>query len=105
VKLDDEVRRVSERMRELRQERTHVASSIHNYVDTNKLNNATINISDGRLRFVETQTAQTLTFKLVEECLSELIPKVETVEQIMTHIKNKRAVKSSQEIKRYFSPN
>jgi len=103
VHLDDEVRKMSEKMRQLREERNKIASSIHTYVNHNQLSNATINISDGRLRFVETQTAQSLTFKFLEQCLHEIISNKETVNQIMTHIRNKRSVKSNPDIKRYFT--
>jgi hypothetical protein len=103
VNVDDELRRVNERARELREKRNTIASGIHHYVNNNQLGNATVNISDGRLRFVETTTAQSLTFKFLEECLSEIIPNNDSVKQIMTHIKSKRQSKSIPEIKRYFS--
>lgn len=103
VKIDDELRKVNEHARQLREQRNTIANGIHSYVNTNQLGNATVNISDGRLRFVETTTAQSLTFKFLEECLSEIIPNNESVKQIMTHIKSKRQSKSVPEIKRYFS--
>ena len=103
VRLDDEVRRATEHMRQLREERNNVAESIHSYVNTNKLENAVINISDGRLRFVETQTTQTLTYKFLEKCLEEIIPNTESVTNILTYIKSKRYTKSAPDIKRYFS--
>lgn len=103
VRLDDEVRKTAERMRELREERNSIAGNIHSYVNTNNLSNATINISDGRLRFVETQTTQTLTFKFLEQCLEEIIPNPESVANILNYIKSKRSTKSSPDIKRYFT--
>ena len=103
VHLDDEIRKLNENMKQIREQRNKIANSIHTYVNSNQLSNATINISDGRLRFVETQTSQSLTFKFLEECLVEIIPNKETVDQIMSHIKNKRSVKSTPDIKRYFS--
>ena len=103
VRLDDEVRKATERMRQLKEERNNVAGSIHTYVNTNKLENAIINISDGRLRFVETQTTQTLTYKFLEKCLEEIIPNTESVTNILTYIKSKRTTKSAPDIKRYFS--
>jgi hypothetical protein len=106
VKLDDELRAVQERARELRENRNNVASGLHHYVDTHEqLRAATINISDGRLRFVQTQTPQSLTFKFLEESLNEIIPNKESVQQILTHIKNKRTMKLSSDIKRYYSDN
>ena len=106
VKLDDELRTVQERARELREKRNNIASGLHEYVDTHEqLRAATINISDGRLRFVHTQTPQSLTFKFLEESLNEIISSKESVQQILTHIKNKRTMKISSDIKRYYSDN
>ena len=103
VKIDDEIRNVSEKIRLLREQRNTVATSIHDYVNHNNLNSTVINISDGRLRFVETQNTQTLTFKFLEECLNEIIENKASVDKIITHIKNKRTVKTLPDIKRYFS--
>ena len=103
VKIDDEIRKANEHARQLREQRNTIANGIYTYVNNNQLGNATVNISDGRLRFVETTTAQSLTFKFLEDCLSEVIQNNDSVKHIMTHIKNKRQSKSSPEIKRYFS--
>ena len=106
VKIDDEVRRSQEHIKELREKRNQLTAGIHTYVKNNEeLRNATINISDGRLRFVQTQTPQSLTFKFLHECLAEIIPNKETIEQILTHIKSRRNVKTASDIKRFYSNN
>ncbi len=105
VKLDDELRRTQDHARELRERRNDIASDIHTYVNNNDLRNATINISDGRLKFVQTQTLQSLTFKFLEECLNEIIPNKDTVNQILTHVKTRRSIKSGADIKRFYSDN
>jgi hypothetical protein len=106
VKLDDELRGVQEHVRELRDTRNDIATALHQYVETHQqIRDATINISDGRLKFIQTQNTQSLTFKFLEECLTEIIPNKTTTEQIMTHIKNKRTVKTIPDIKRYYSDN
>lgn len=106
VKLDDELKALQEKAREIRERRNSIANGLHDYVNQNeKLQSATINISDGRLRFVNTQTPQALTFKFLEESLNEIIANKDTVQQILTHIKNKRTMKISSDIKRYYSDN
>ena len=105
VKLDDELRRVQDQARELRESRNDIASTIHTHVNNNDLRNATINISDGRLKFVHTQTPQSLTFKFLDECLNEIIPNKETVEQILAHVKSRRSIKTGADIKRFYSDN
>lgn len=106
VKIDDELRRSQEHTKELREKRNELAAGIHTYIKSNEqLRNATINISDGRLRFVQTQTPQSLTFKFLHECLTEIIPNKETIEHILTHIKSRRTVKTASDIKRFYSNN
>ena len=106
VKYDDELKRAQDVTRELREKRGSVALSLHEYISTHpQLKTATINISDGRLRFIETQTTQSLTFKFLEESLSEIITNKETVDKIMHHIKNKRTSKTTSDIKRYYADN
>ena len=103
VHLDDEIKKTNDLIRELRAKRNSIAEGIHLHVDKNNLSNATINISDGRLRFVETQSAQTLTFKFLEQCLQEIIPNRESVINILNYVKSKRKVKNFPEIKRYYN--
>lgn len=106
VNLDDELRQVQQHMRELREKRNAVAGSIHTYINTNThLKNASINISDGRLKIGETNTVQSLTFKFLEECLHEIIPNKESIAQILNHIKSKRSIKTSPDIKRFYTDN
>ena len=106
VKLDDELRKVQQHVRELREKRSAVAGSIHTYVNTNtQLKNASINISDGRLKIGETHSAQSLTFKFLEESLNEIIPNKDSVSQILNHVKSKRSIKTIPDIKRFYSDN
>jgi hypothetical protein len=105
VKTDDELRRSQEITKRLREKRNQIAGGIHNYVASNELNNATVNISDGRIKFVKTQIPQSLTFKFIEECLSDIITNTASVEQIMAHIKSRRSMRLTQDIKRFYSDN
>jgi seryl-tRNA synthetase len=106
VKLDDELREVQKQVRDLRERRNTIANSIHTYIDSNtQLKNASINISDGRLKIGQTHTPQTLTFKFLEECLNEIIPNKDSVTQIVNHVKSKRSIKTTPDIKRFYSEN
>jgi hypothetical protein len=71
------------------------------YVETNSLSNATVNISDGKLRFVTAKQTAPLTLKYVEECLLKCIGNQNQVTQIMKIIKDSREVKYTADIKRY----
>jgi len=101
VTTDNQLRTLNEKVRQLRDEKNDMEESIMAYVETNKLSNATVSISDGKLRFVSSKQTAPLTLKYVEECLGKFISNAGQVEQIMKHIKESREVKYTADIKRY----
>ena len=64
--------------------------------------NATVKISDGKLRFTSSRQTPPLTFKHIEECLTKCIQNPEQVEKIMTYIKETRDIKYIPDIKRTY---
>jgi hypothetical protein len=103
VALDNQLKTVNERVKQMRDEKNTLEEGIMTYVETNKLTNATVNISDGKLRFVTAKQTAPLTLKYVEECLLKCIPNQNQVIQIMKIIKDSREVKYTADIKRYVS--
>jgi hypothetical protein len=87
-------------MKELRDKRSELSDSISSYVDDNNLQNATIQISDGRLRFANTRVQEPLTFKYLEKSLGEVIKNEVQVKQILEYLKKNRESKMVPEIKR-----
>jgi hypothetical protein len=82
-------------------ETNNLEQNIIQYASSNNLGNSTIQISDGKLKFVNTTVTESLTFKYVEKTLGEVIKNHSQVELIINHLKQKRSVKKTQEIKRY----
>ena len=103
VKVDDQLKILSKKQKELREKRNTLNDSINYYIETNKLNNSVIKISDGSLKYNSTKNAQPLTFRYIRECLSNCISNEENVEQLMEYIKNHREIKVSNELKRYYN--
>jgi hypothetical protein len=101
VALDNQLKIVGEKTKQLRDEKNTLEEGIMNYVETNNLGNATVNISDGKLRFVSAKQTAPLTLKHVEECLLKCIGSQNQVNQIMKSIKETREVKHTADIKRY----
>jgi hypothetical protein len=101
VALDNQLKTLTDRTRQLREDKNETEETIMTYVESNKLGNATVNITDGKLRFVSTKQTPPLTLKYVEECLSKCINNAGQVKQIMQVIKDSREVKYSADIKRY----
>ena len=103
VTLDNQIRVLNDKARLLREERNGASDIILQYVETQNLSNATVKISDGKLKFVSARQMAPLTFKHVEECLSKCIKGTEDVELIMKHIKESRDVRFVPDIKRSYA--
>lgn len=103
VMLDNQYKKLSEQMKELRSERNNVEERIIEHVEENSLNKATVMINDGKLKFSDVKTTSPLTLKYVEKCLSELIRDESKVEQIMNYIKENRDFKNNSIIRRLYT--
>jgi hypothetical protein len=101
VSLDNQIKTFTDKTKHLREEKNGLEENILQYIEKNQLKNATINISDGKLRFVSTKQTAPLTLKYIEECLGKCIANSAQVQQIMKVIKESREVKYTEDIKRY----
>ena len=103
VKYDNEIKELNKKIKDLRNIKMDITTNIMNYVNENNINDSTIKISDGNLRFANVKVQSPLTYKYIEECLLEIINDDTKVKQIITYIKNKRESKYVEEIKRFYS--
>jgi uncharacterized phage infection (PIP) family protein YhgE len=103
VTIDNQIKQLNEQLRELRDQKNELNETITTHVENSNLSNATVKISDGRIRFVKVKDTQPLTFKYLESCLREIIKNEEQVNKILDYIKNKREVKYVSEIKRIYN--
>jgi len=102
VSLDNQIRLLNDKARELRNQRSQTEETILEYVETQNLSNATVKISDGKLRFIATKQTSPLTFKHVEDCLHKCIQNDQQVEQIINFIRESRETKYTPDIKRTY---
>ena len=102
VAVDNQLKIINEKAKELREEKNDLLENVNVYIETNKLSNASIDISDGKLKFAQSKVTQPLTLKFVETCLTNIINDSRQVTQIMKYIKDKREKKDISEIKRYY---
>lgn len=102
VHLDNQLKLVNDKVKEIKQEKDNIEEQIIHYVDENNLNNATAKISGGKLKFVETKQTSPLTLKYIKECLNECIENQEQVDLILNYIKDNREIKYSKDIKRTY---
>jgi len=103
VELDNQIKTSADEVRDIRTEKAVIGDEILDIVEEKKLDKATVNISDGKLRFVAAKHTAPLTLTYVEKCLSELITNGKQVEQIMSYIKKNRETKTTTEIKRVYN--
>ena len=103
VTLDNEIKKMNDKLKDLREQRNDLSNDILIYIKDNSLDNATIKISDGRLRFMNVKQQSPITYKFIQECLLKSINNAEQVEALMTFIKEQRESKVQTEIKRNYN--
>jgi septal ring factor EnvC (AmiA/AmiB activator) len=103
VELDNELKHLNERVKDLRTRKNDMEDKIIDYVNEHDTSNNVINISDGKLKVCETKQTMPITLGFLEKCLSEIISNQNQVKQIMEYIKGKREHKVVPEIKRYYN--
>tara|TARA_A100001015_G_scaffold306785_1_gene401599 strand:+ start:1872 stop:2213 length:342 start_codon:yes stop_codon:yes gene_type:complete len=102
VALDNKIKKLNSETRALREQKNIITSNIFDYAESNNLQNAIIEITDGKLKFQQSKSSSPLTFKFVENCLNECIKNEEQVKMIIKFIKQKREFKYSNDIRRSY---
>ena len=108
VVLDNQQKKLNNQIKLLRDEKTQLNNSIIDYYDNKNANYPTINISDGKLSFIETKQFNSITYKFLEECFVEYfrnseISQSKNSEQLLEFIKSKRGFTFNKTIKRIYS--
>jgi len=101
VQIDNELKKLNERARHLREQRNRLETNLTNYAKSNNMINSTLQLNEDKVRFVDTKVLEPLTFKYLEKTLGEIIRDEDKVQLIMEHVKQKRSVKIVPEIKRF----
>jgi hypothetical protein len=102
VNYDNQIKAHNIKMKELRSKKNQLTESIFDYAEQNNLQNAVIEISDGKLKFQNVKQTNPLNFRFLETCLNECIDNEEHVKNIIKYIKQKREVKYYNDIKRSY---
>ena len=103
VSLDNRIKNLSQQVKDLRSQRSTLTNNIFTYAESNNLENAIIQITDGKLKFQNVKQTSPLTFRLVRETLMECFDNEEMVEKIIEKLRAKREIKFSYDIKRTYS--
>jgi len=103
VELDNRIKESNDIFKDIRTEKSVIHDEIIELVEEKQLGKVTVNISDGKLKFVSSKHTAPLTLTYIEKCLTELITNGKQVEQIMMYIKKNRETKISTDIKRVYN--
>lgn len=103
VELDNKIKLSAEEVRDIRTEKSIINDEILEIIEEKQLGKATVNITDGKLKFVSSKHTSPLTLTYIEKCLGDLITNGKQVEQIMAYIKKNRDTKTIMEIKRVYN--
>lgn len=102
VAAERQLRLVNEKTKELRDYKHQLTSDICSYISENNLTNTKIELSDGELRTFEKKDYSPLTFGYIEGCLADLIPDKSHVSYIMDHLRAKREIKTTTDLRRTY---
>ena len=102
VLLDNQLKQFNDKTKELKEQKKTIETNILKYVDKNNLNHATAKITGGSLKFIETKHTSPISLKFLHQTLSECIKNESQVEYILNYIKEKREIKMTKDIKRYY---
>lgn len=103
VKLDNESKKLAQSMKELREEKNSISSNLFDYFSNNNMKPPNVNISDGKLSFVEINSANVLTYKFLEECLNEFFDETSQTKELLEFIKSKRTYTKNKTIRRVYN--
>ena len=103
VKLDNDSKKLAQSIKELREEKNNISSNLFDYFSNNNMKPPNVNISDGKLGFVEVNTANVLTYKFLEECLNEHFDDTSKTKELLEFIKSKRSYSKNKIIRRVYN--
>jgi hypothetical protein len=100
--LDNKIRASNNELKALRSQKAEVGSSICEFMKTKGLENKKVDTGDSIISFYEKNEYPALTFGYIEKCLGEIISDKDKIAIIIKHLKDKREIKKSNDLRRRF---
>lgn len=101
--LEKQLKTLNEKTKELRTQKSELADTICDYMETHPIANNTIQLTDGNIRLVERKEYTPLSYSYVEECLETLIPDKSHVDIIMDYLYEHQEMRVVNELKRTYT--
>ena len=102
IDLDNQHKQHNEVLKDIRARKTNVLDIITNHVNNNKLQDAVVKISDGRIKFTLVKNVRPITLQYIKQCLTDKLQNSDSVDKLMDYIKSNRDYTYSEDIKRYY---
>ena len=101
VMIDNQIKVHTDKIKQLRDEKNALGTVAREQAESNGYKDSVIQITDGRLRFIETRVAEPLSFRYIDEAITNIFPNPESREKIIACLKEHRGSKVVLELKRY----
>ena len=103
VGIDNQMKVLNDRIKELRDKKNNITEQINTHINTSELSNTSVKISDGQLKFIKVKETQPLTFKYLENCLSEIIKKQkEALRGLISKMLKVKTLRSYSDLEKHF---
>jgi hypothetical protein len=106
VVLDNQHKKLNSQIITLRDEKNSLTKNIISHYDSKNANYPNINISDGKLSFIEQKQTNPLSLKFLEQCFEEFFENYDSgsiKDELIEFIKSKRTHTISKNIKRVYN--
>jgi hypothetical protein len=106
VVLDNQHKKLNSQISKLRDEKNELTQTIINYYTLKNANYPNINISDGKLSFIEQKIANPLSLKFLEQCFEEFFENYDSnsiKQELIEYIKSKRTHNINTNIRRVYN--
>ena len=103
VLYDNQIKAYNDKVKEIRTKKISLGENIVEYMKRKHPNHSTIEISDGKLKIANSNTCAPMSLKFIEGCILSYFSDEKLTNDLMNYIKEKRQIKSSVEIKRFYS--
>lgn len=103
VVLDNKQKKLNEQVKELRNEKIDLTSSIITNFSDRNIKSPVIKISDGRLSLIETQQANIISLKFLLNSFKEYFEDEKEANKLLDFVKSKRTFTNVSSIKRIYN--
>ena len=102
VEFDNKIEKFNSEVKNLKDQKVSLSNEITSFMIDNKMNDSVIGITGGKLKLVENNVSNPLTFKFLEESLLKYYNNdQDEVTKLIAFLKNSREYKKNYHLKRY----